>query len=279
MIIKCWGARGSIPVSGKEFLKYGGSTTCLEITTKGNEIIIIDAGSGIRKLGNKLLKEDRNRLNIVFTHSHWDHLIGFPFFKPLYNDGTTLNLFGCSHTQDSLQRMISPIMTQPNSPVGFENIRSNLSFHKNCEETFQIDSVTVTPIFLSHPGQGLGFKFIEDDKSFVFLTDNELTFIHPGGLSYQDYLAFTRDADLLFHDAEYTEEEYEYTKAWGHTIYTDALKLALEAGVKKLGLFHHDQDRIDSDLDKIVRHCEKLIDKSGENLECFGVSEEMEIVL
>ncbi len=279
MIIKCWGARGSIPVSGKEYLKYGGSTTCVEIITKGNEVIIIDAGSGIRKLGNELLKEDRDTFNIIFTHSHWDHLLGFPFFKPIYIQGTILNIFGCSRTQDSLQKMISPIMTQPNFPVSFENIRSKLSFHGNCEESFKIDSVSITPIFLSHPGQGLGFKFVEDEKCFVFLTDNELTFKHPGAMDYEEYLNFTRDADLLFHDAEYTEEEYKHTKTWGHTIYTDALKLAIEADVKRLGLFHHNQDRTDSALDEMVRHCEKLIHQSGKNLVCFGVNEEMEIVL
>ena len=136
MIIKCWGARGSIPVSGKEYLKYGGSTTCVEIITKNDGIIIIDAGSGIRKLGNKLLKEGRRTYNMIFTHPHWDHLLGFPFFKPLYEDGTVLNIFGCSRTQNSLKKMISPIMTEPNFPVGFETIKSVLSFNGACEGSF-----------------------------------------------------------------------------------------------------------------------------------------------
>jgi phosphoribosyl 1,2-cyclic phosphodiesterase len=279
MIIRCWGARGSIPVSGKEYLKYGGSTTCIEVRTKDDEVIIIDAGSGIRKLGNKLLDENRYEYSIIFTHSHWDHLLGFPFFKPLYINGTHMDLYGCPRTQDSVKEMVTRVMTRPNFPVDFQNIESEVSFHGACDGSFRIKSVMITPIFLSHPGQGIGLKFVEDDKQFVFLTDNELTFKHPGGLDYYDYLDFAGNADLLFHDAEYTDEEYKMTKTWGHTIYTDALKLALEAGVKRFGLFHHNQDRTDSALDGIVQHCKDIIGRSDARLECFGVCEEMEVRL
>jgi ribonuclease BN (tRNA processing enzyme) len=139
--------------------------------------------------------------------------------------------------------------------------------------------VLITPIFLSHPGRGIGFKFVEDDECFVFLTDNELTFKHLGALDYYDYLDFTRDADLLFHDAEYTDDEYKVTKTWGHTVYTDALKLALEAGVKRFGLFHHNQDRTDLALDEIVQHCRDIIGENDASLECFGVCEGMELRL
>jgi phosphoribosyl 1,2-cyclic phosphodiesterase len=279
MIIRCWGARGSIPVSGKEYLKYGGSTTCLEVRTNNDDIIIVDAGSGIRKLGNKLLSEGRYKYSILFTHSHWDHLIGFPFFKPLYVDGTHINLYGCPRTQKSIKEMVSRVMIRPNFPVNFENIKSGVSFHGACQDSFHIESMMITPIFLSHPGQGIGFKFVEDNKFFVFLTDNEITFKHPGGLDYYDYLRFTQNADLLFHDAEYTEEEYEQTEAWGHTVYTDALKLALEAEVGKFGLFHHNQERTDPAIDGMVQHCVEIAGKSNVELDCFAVREEMEIRL
>lgn len=279
MIVRCWGARGSIPVSGKEYLKYGGSTTCIEVRTKDDEVIIIDAGSGIRRLGNKLLDENRYEYSIIFTHSHWDHLLGFPFFKPLYINGIHIDLYGCPRTQDSVKEMVSRVMTRPNFPVDFQNIKSEVSFHGACDGSFRIKSMMITPIFLSHPGGGIGFKFVEDDKRFVFLTDNELTFKHPGGLDYYDYLDFTGNADLLFHDAEYTDEEYKMTKTWGHTVYADALKLALEAGAKRFGLFHHNQDRTDSALDGIVQHCRDIVEKSDASLECFGVCEEMEVRL
>ena len=279
MIIRCWGSRGSIPVSGQEYLKYGGSTTCIEVRTKGDEIIIIDAGSGIRKLGNKLLSENRHEYNMIFTHSHWDHILGFPFFKPIYVAGTHLDMFGFPYLQESVREMVSRTMVHPNFPVDFTNVKSKISFHGACEGSFRLKSVTVTPIYLSHPGQGMGYKFVEDEKCFVFLTDNELTFKHPGGLDYQDYLDFAYNADLLIHDSEFTEEEYKTTKTWGHTVYTDALQLALEAGVRSFGLFHHNQERTDAALDGIIRHCKQIIGNNGTSLECFAVCEGMEIRL
>jgi phosphoribosyl 1,2-cyclic phosphodiesterase len=279
MIIKCWGARGSIPVSGQEYLKYGGSTTCIEVRTKDDEIIIIDAGSGIRKLGNKLLSENRHEYNMIVTHSHWDHILGFPFFKPIYVEGTHLDMFGCPYLQESVREMVSRTMVHPNFPVDFTNVKSEISFHGACEGSFRLKSVTVTPIYLSHPGQGMGYKFVEDEKCFVLLTDNELTFKHPGGLDYQDYLDFAYEADLLIHDSELTKEEYKTMKAWGHTVYTDALKLALEAKVGSLGLFHHNQERTDVAIDGIVQHCKQIISNSNVGLECFAVYEGMEIRL
>jgi ribonuclease BN (tRNA processing enzyme) len=137
----------------------------------------------------------------------------------------------------------------------------------------------ITPIALSHPNQGSGYKFEEDGKSFVFLTDNELNYRHEGGLDFQDYLEFSRDSDLLLHDAEYKEEEYKKTRGWGHSFYKDTLNLAIEAGVKKLGLFHHNQERIDADIDAIVNDCRKEIERRGHNLECFAVGQSMEFKL
>lgn len=279
MIIRCWGARGSIPVSGKEYLKYGGDTTCMEVRTKDDEIIIIDAGTGIRKLGNSLLAEGRRHYTMIFTHAHWDHLMGFPFFKPIYEKETRITMYGCPFAQASIKHMISRIMSPPNFPVNFEEIKAEIIYHESYEDLFSLKSVTVTPIPLSHPNHGLGYKFIEDGKSFVFLTDNELTFKHPGGLDYQDYLDFSANADLLIHDAEYREEEYRETKTWGHSVYKDALRLALDARVKKLGLFHHDQDRSDQSLDEILADCRKIIKERNVSLECFAAYPGMEITL
>lgn len=279
MIIRCWGARGSIPVSGPEYVKYGGDTTCVEIRTHEDEIIIIDAGSGIRKLGNKLLAEGRIQYHMIFTHSHWDHILGFPFFKPIYRRETSIRMFGCPFTQESIKKMISRVMAPPNFPVDFENVQADISYHEACADSFSIKSMKVMPILTSHPNPGMGYKFIEDGKSFVFLTDNELTFQHPGGLSYQDYMRFSSQADLLIHDSEYTEEEYKTKKTWGHSTYKDALKLALDAGVKKFGLFHHNQERTDAGVDEIVQDCRQIIRNHKANLECFAVYEGMEISL
>ena len=279
MIIRCWGARGSIPVSGREYLRYGGSTTCIEVRTKEDEIIIIDAGSGIRNLGNELLNENRYKYSMIFTHSHWDHILGFPFFKPIYVKEAHIDMFGCPFAQESVKRMISRTMERPHFPVNFEDVKSEISYHGACENSFSIKSMIVTPILLSHPNQGIGYKFVEDDKCFVFLTDNELTFKHPGGLDYQDYVNFSANADLLMHDSEFTEEEYKTKKTWGHTVYNDALKLALEAKVRKFGLFHHNQERTDTALDEIVQNCQHIIENNKASLECFAVYEGMEIRL
>ena len=181
MKIRCWGARGSIPVSGADYVTYGGDTTCIEIRTRTDEIIIIDAGSGIRRLGNLLIQEKRDHFSMIFTHSHWDHILGFPFFKPVYRKGTAIQMFGCSAAQESIQAMISRTMQAPYFPVNFQDLQADISYHNACEGDFSIESVTVTPIPLSHPNQGFGYKFTENGRSFVFLTDNELTFQHPAG--------------------------------------------------------------------------------------------------
>lgn len=279
MIIRCWGARGSIPVSGGEYLRYGGDTTCIEIRTKNDEIIIIDAGSGIRRLGNKLLAEGRQQFTMMFTHAHWDHLLGFPFFKPIYTEGTRITLYGCPFAQASIKQMISRIMTPPNFPVRFEDIRTEITYHESCSDRFTIGSVAVYSIPLNHPNQGQGYRFEEDGKSFIFLTDNELAYIHPGGRAYDDYRDFSRGADLLIHDAEYREEDYRKTRTWGHSVYTDALALALDAGVKRLGLFHHNQDRSDTAVDEMVADCRKIIADRRGSLDCFAMHQGMEIEL
>jgi len=277
MIIRCWGARGSIPVSGKEYIKYGGDTTCLEIRTHEDEILIIDAGTGIRKLGIHLLAEGRYRYHMFFTHSHWDHILGFPFFKPIYRPETSIEVFGCPFTQDSVKKMVSKIMSAPNFPVDLDSVQADISFHETCGNSLAIKSLDVTPILTSHPNPGIGYKFVEDGRSFVFLTDNELAFKHPGGLDYGDYVNFSSAADLLIHDAEYTEEEYKTYRTWGHSAYPDALKLALDARVKKFGLFHHNQERTDTAVEEMVTSCRQIIQNHGVRLECFGVYEGMEI--
>jgi len=275
MYIKCWGSRGSIPVSGKEYLKYGGDTTCLEIRTKSEDIIIIDAGTGIRRLGNLLTKENQNKYHFIFTHTHWDHVMGFPYFKPLYSNHTEFRMHRCPFHSQLVEAIISNIMAPPHFPVKYSDIKAELLYEEACPMEFEIGSVKVVPIAISHPNGGSGYKFIEDGKSFVFLTDNELGFIHPGGLAYKDYVKFSLGADLLIHDAEYTPEEYKTFIDWGHSVYTDVLNLAFEAGVKKVGLFHLNQERTDREMDKIVKTCGKIIADKSNNMECFAVGCDM----
>lgn len=275
MWIKCWGSRGSIPVSGPQFQKYGGDTTCVEIRTRSGEIVIVDAGTGIRRLGNELIGGTNSDYHFIITHAHWDHLMGYPFFKPLYTHESRFHMHRCPFPKKFMENMITKVMTPPNFPVRYSELRAQLIYEEGDPVEFSIGSMQVIPIPLSHPNQGSGYKFIEDGKVFVFLTDNELGYVHPGGRPFADYREFARDADLLFHDAEYTPEEYEQQILWGHSSYTDALNLALEAGVKTFGLFHMNQDRGDDDVDAILDRCKKIIAETGSDMACCVVAANM----
>jgi phosphoribosyl 1,2-cyclic phosphodiesterase len=275
MIIQIWGSRGSIPVSGKEYLKYGGDTTCVEIRTKNGDIIVVDAGTGIRRLGNHLADERCSDLHFIFTHAHWDHLMGFPFFKPLYSEKYCIHTHRCPFQNDFVETILSKLMAPPHFPVKYADITARISYPDACPAEFEIGSVTVIPIPLSHPNGGSGYKFIEDGKSFVFLTDNELGCIHPGGLSFKDYVKFSEGADLLIHDAEYTPAEYTTFIDWGHSVYTDVIELARKAGIKKLGLFHLNQERTDTEMDAIVKTCQDLIAAKEYRFDCVGVAGNM----
>ena len=273
MKIKFWGARGSIPVCGKKYLKYGGSTTCLELRSQKNELIVVDAGSGIRLLGHELLKNPHNYFNMLFTHSHWDHVIGFPFFAPLYSKKIRIRIMGCSFSSDSVREIIAKTMQPPGFPVKFEEISAKFEFDSVCAAGQEIGHIRIVPVELSHPNRGLGYKFIENGRSFVFLTDNELGFIHPDGRSPQDYAAFCRGADLLVHDADYNDNEYPRRKTWGHSTYRQAVNLALAAGVSVLGLFHHNQDRSDAEVDAAVAECSRIFKGRGSKTKCFAIRE------
>lgn len=275
MVITCWGSRGSIPVSGKEYIKYGGDTTCIEIQTKSGDVIIVDAGTGIRRLGNKLIKEGSFRYNFIFTHAHWDHIMGLPFFKPLFSNRTKINVFRCPYAGMYAEKMITRVLTPPHFPVKYSDLSAEITYEEGCPHQFQIGSVTVVPIHLSHPNGGRGYKFIEDQKTFVFLTDNELGFMHPEGLTMNDYAEFSMHADLLIHDAEFTPEEYRQYIEWGHSSYADVIKLASQAEVKTLGLFHLNQSRTDDAMDAIVDACRQQVAKEGFSFECLAVGSDM----
>jgi len=280
MIIHCWGSRGSIPVSGKQYLRYGGNTTCLEIRTNDGHVLILDAGSGLREAGNYLTADGLNDYTLLLTHAHWDHIMGFPFFKPIYSSKTKLNIWGCPYAQTSIKKMLARIMTAPNFPVNFDKIRAKISYHESCfKPHYQLGSMIINPIALSHPNQGTGYKLEENGQTFIFLTDNELKFRHKGGADFKKYLDFCRGADLLFHDAEYNDEEYTKTRGWGHSSYKDALELAMAAGVEKLGLFHHNQERMDTEIDEIVRDCQNIIKANGKKMKCVAVGQSMEFKL
>jgi len=279
MLVRCYGSRGSVPVSGKEYLKYGGDTTSIELRTDENDIILIDAGSGIRRLGNNLIKEKIKNVSLIFTHFHWDHILGFPFFRPIFFKDVTIRIYACSFNDKTSRELISNMMSHPYFPVKLDDCSAKMIFNENCNKPFRIGAVEIEQISLSHPNMGFGYKFTEAGKSFVFIPDNELSFLHPGGCKMDDYVQFCRDVDLLIHDAEYKKDEYKSKTTWGHSVFTDTLNLALDAGVKKFGLFHHNQERKDEEVDKIVNESKRIIDAQKSNLECFAVSNNFQICL
>lgn len=275
MKIKVWGCRGSLPAPGAHTLRYGGHTTCLEIRDRAGRVIVVDAGSGLRNLGRALLREKQLRhLHLIITHSHWDHLMGFPFFSPAYFSRYLITLCGGPKASNALYGYLHSQMKAPYFPVDFSVMKARFQFgHRTC----RTGGIHLRPILLNHPNGGYGFEFSEAGKRFVFLTDNELDFPHPGGLARKNYLEFCRGADLLFHDAQYTDAEYRFKRGWGHSTFASATDLAIEAGVKKFGLFHHDPDRTDAALDKQVEFCRRRIAKAGSKVKCFAAAEGMVI--
>lgn len=279
MLIRCYGARGSIPVCGEEYVKYGGDTPCLEIRSRENAIIIIDAGTGIRRLGMELLNRQEFEYNLLLTHSHWDHIIGFPFFKPIYETNTVIKLFGCSSTQGNMKKLLSETMSAPFFPVPFDQMQAKILYSDTCQFSYHISTIEIVPIKLNHPNGGQGYKLIEDGKVLVFLTDNELGYQHRSGLNFATYVEFVAGADLLIHDAEYTAQEYKVTRGWGHSTYLEALELAIQGKVKRFGLFHHNQERKDSDLDLMVQECREILHQKNVKMQCFALSSMSELIL
>ncbi len=279
MFIRCWGSRGSLPVSGPEFIRYGGDTTCIEVKSCQGDTLIIDAGTGIRNLGNALVTQDKP-LNLLFTHAHLDHIMGFPFFTPIYRENTQLNIFGNPRKTGPFETVLKEIMRDPYFPVDFDTLPSKISFQDITGEPFSIGTLKIQPILLNHPnGGGFGFRIEENSTSFVFLTDNELEDEQPESRPTDYFRQFCEGADLLFHDAEFTEQEYARFTAWGHSKYTDAVKLAVDSDVKRFGLFHINNRRSDDDMDELVRSAQDMIRTSGKNLECFGVGSSFQITL
>ncbi|MFN2267326.1 MAG: MBL fold metallo-hydrolase [Desulfonatronovibrio sp.] len=278
MYIKCWGARGSSPVSGKEFLKYGGNTSCLEIRVGNPEqIFIIDLGSGALPLGRSLMESENIHIHALFTHTHWDHIMGFPLFPLVFVPESSITFYYNPKFQGNPKKLIvQDMMAAPHFPVRIDNLPVTIHY-RQIESQFQINELKIKTIPLSHPNLGLGFRLEHQGKSFVFLTDNELGLKHNGGKSTDEYADFCRHADLLIHDSEYfTREEYSKHQGFGHSHAEQVIELALKAGVKSLGLFHHNRKRTDIQIDSFLK---TISYNKTDNLNIFAVAQGQEISL
>ena len=270
MKITVWGARGSIPVSGAEYLRYGGDTTCLAIESAGGELVVLDAGTGVRRLGRRLVASGRKRCAFLLTHAHWDHLIGFPFFRPLYDPDFTVNLHGCRDAQQSLRTILSDTMRAPFFPIDLPGIAARLHFHENNDRTLEVAGLEIRRIPLNHPNLGCGFIIREGRKKLVFFPDNELgDHPHAGGLAADRYAELFRDADLLIHDAEYLPGEYHAKQmGWGHSSCLDTADLAVAARADRLLLWHLNQDRTDAEADALLAMTRERLAARGADMPC-----------
>ncbi|NVN98461.1 MAG: MBL fold metallo-hydrolase [Geobacteraceae bacterium] len=284
MQIKICGCRGSLPTPGRSTLKYGGNTTCLEIRSNQGQLVIIDAGSGLHKLGNELVSEvSQKHIRFFFTHSHWDHLMGFPFFPPAYRSDYTLRFCSGPHSQDTVKNFLSHQMQAPFFPLELDNLNANMIFHCDnpCHEdrVCNFDELGVKAFPVNHPNGGFGYRIIEEGKVFAFAPDNELDYHHEGGPDPDYFVDIFRGVDLLIHDSQYNDEEYKKTRSWGHSTFNSTVDLAIKAGVKRLGLFHHDPDRTDEELDEQLAICQERIRMAGSSLDCFVATEGMTLTL
>jgi phosphoribosyl 1,2-cyclic phosphodiesterase len=287
MNIIIWGCRGTITSPGSSTIRYGGESTCIEVRTNDGEVIIIDAGSGIRKLGQQLLKDKSvSNVTLLLTHSHWDHLAGFPLFQPAYFSRYSFALCGGNDPQQSVVSYLKHQMDPPYFPVDFTELKARFESGCCCSQgecnkklRYADRSTMCESIPLNHPDGGFGFKLNGSTGSFVFLTDNEIRHAHLGGLPRDAYVHFCKNASLLFHDAQYVESEYVKTRGWGHSTVQDALDLAIDARVQRLGLFHHDPDRTDDQIDQLVDESRKYIHEKGSTLVCFACAEGMKLTV
>lgn len=281
MNVKFWGTRGSIPVPGKDTTIYGGNTTCLEITLESGRVIIIDSGTGIRPLGEQLTNDSAKvDIHLLITHIHWDHLWGFPFFDPVYEPTSKIRIDGYPTCMKGLTATFDNKMGDGFFPIKFDDLKAEIQYLDTLSHgPLKIDSVIVDSIPLQHPQGGFGFRFREGKKTLVFITDNELTDEAWAGRRLEDYVAFCKDADVLIHDAQYTPEEREARKGWGHSDYVATLKLALKSHAKRLMLFHHDPSRKDPEVVSFKNHCEDLAKKKKVDIVIDAAKEGSEFTL
>ena len=296
--LRLWGVRGSIPVPGPATLRYGGNTSCVELRAD-DEIIVLDAGSGIRALGNALEQEfqsKRIKVTLLSTHAHWDHIQGLPFFLPAYNEKNSLRLLGYKGVGGGFGAILSRQMAVPFFPVRLRDLPCELSIEELTEMEFSIGDVKVRSRFVNHPGNCVGYRLFTKHGSLAFVPDNEpyeFRKLHAEACARATpeqarkfavterakLVEFLDKADILFLDAQYTDEEYQQHAGWGHGSLTTSVDLAVDAKVRKLLLFHHDPNHDDVMIDKMVEKARELVRDRHSELEVDAAREGEEISL
>lgn len=274
--IKFWGVRGSIPTPGSSTVFFGGNTSCVEVRTAG-KIIILDAGSGIRPLGQALSAEFGQTpldLTLLMTHTHWDHIQGFPFFLPAYEARNKLRILGFEGARDGLAATMAGQMESPYFPIALAQMPGNIVFEELKEMKFAIGEIQAEACFTNHPGICVGYRLSTAAGSVVYMPDNE-TFrkdsvpknAHSLPCTIEGKLVeFLADADVLIADTQYTADEYKEHVGWGHGCVDEVVRLAVSANVRRLFLFHHDPSHDDRAVSSMLMHARALAREAGSTM-------------
>lgn len=270
MHIRFWGTRGSLAKPGPSTIRYGGNTSCVEVRAADGTLIILDCGTGAHDLGQNLVTsgEQSNRGHLLITHTHWDHIQGFPFFAPLFVPGNEWDVYAPQGLGRRLEDTLAGQMEYAYFPVTLGQLGATIRYHELAEGSFDLGAVRVTARYLNHPGLALGYRLEAGGVAMVYATDHEPHSRHqsevadaaqarPVHREDQRHVEFLAGADLVIHDAQYTLEEYPSKLTWGHTPAELAVDFALAARVKRLALFHHDPFRNDAAVDRLVETCRR----------------------
>ncbi len=289
MIVRFWGTRGSLAKPGPSTLRYGGNTSCVEIRTAGGALIVLDCGTGAHALGHALVAPgQRCDGHLMITHTHWDHIQGFPFFAPLFAAGNTWDIYAPGGLGRELERTLAGQMEYSYFPVTLAQLGATIRYHDLAEGAFTIGDVRVTAQYLNHPALALGYRLESGGAVLVYSTDHEPHAPDPVArgvdrpiMHHEDrrHVEFLAGADLVIHDAQYTVDEYPQKTGWGHTPAEWAADYAVAAGVARLAVFHHDPLRDDDGVDRLVDLCRRRVAAAGGTLDVFAAAEGLELRL
>ncbi len=287
MLVRFWGTRGSLAKPGPDTLRYGGNTSCVEVRSAAGTLVVLDCGTGAHDLGAALLAETKQPLqgHLLISHTHWDHIQGIPFFAPLFQPENEWDIYAPHSLSQSVRETLAGQMQYTYFPVTIEALGAKISYHDLLEGTLEIGDITVRSRYLNHPALTLGYRLEAEGLSIVYACDHEpypreqAEGLSELGGQNRRHVEFLRGADLVIHDAQYTEAEYPDKIGWGHSTVEYAVAVCKAAGVRKLALTHHDPLRNDDAVDEIVRTITAQLAASGDSLQVFAAAEGQAIEL
>ncbi len=261
MNVRVWGTRGSLASPGPRTVRYGGNTSCVGVTLSDGITLALDAGSGIRELGVAIGSNPGWPVHVLLTHLHLDHLQGLAFFAPLWDDRADVHVWGPPSTTLTLEERVATYLSPPLFPIHLTDVPSNIVFHDCPDEPFTIGSATVTAASVSHQGPTVGYRIEEDRRSLAYLPDHEPVIgvaLNSLGADWLSGFSLIDGVDVLFHDAQYFDDEYEAHIGWGHSATSHAVTMGQRARVGRLVLFHHDPAHSDDDLERLLANAREL---------------------